>query len=61
MFRSRENRTTAEKELLGSVSDSVCELWDGRGIGKVISFSPGTQLLANMHDIESPLVRRSAY
>ena len=36
MFRSRENKTIAEKELLGSVSASVCEFWDGRGIGMVI-------------------------
>ena len=30
--RARENRATAELELMSSTSDEVCELWNGKGI-----------------------------
>ena len=30
--RARENRATAEVELMSSTSHEVCELWNGQGI-----------------------------
>lgn len=31
--RARENKATAEKELLSTTSDTICEMWDADGIG----------------------------
>lgn len=38
--RARENRATAEAELMSSTSDEVCELWNRRQIVRIMGLAP---------------------
>jgi len=43
--RARENRATAEAELMSSISPEVCEVWDGGQVVRVVGSLPIQELL----------------
>ena len=42
--RARESRGMVEVELMSSTSADVCELWDGKGVVRVLGSSPIIEL-----------------
>lgn len=48
--RARENRATAEQELMSSASHEVCEMWDGLQIVRI----PGEPAIRELIHISSP-------
>lgn len=52
--RARENRATAEVELMSSTSHEVCELWNGESVVRTLGRPLVKQIVVMRYDLHNP-------